>query len=167
MKTCYLIFFLFLTSYVGVADCYGQEDSNTTDSITIKGTVVDENDEPIINAMVTVSDNNVTIAEVITNYNGTYTIIVPKTNNLALQIRYIGHKEYLKQNITGNINNLLVTLNEDPDFADIIIPGCVPVPLTYIEHCPVRTFAEPILIDNFGPGHTKTIKSDEIEKGAY
>ncbi|HEY9178507.1 MAG TPA: carboxypeptidase regulatory-like domain-containing protein [Flavipsychrobacter sp.] len=162
MKTCYLIFFLFFASIIGGIDCSGQDDS-----ITVTGLVVDKLNEPIINAMVIVSDNNVTVAEVVTNFDGTYTIQAPKTNNLVLQIRYIGHKAYLKQNITGDIDNLFVTLYEDPDFADIIIPGCIPVPLADIQHCPARTFVEPLLIDNFGSGFTKTITSSEIEKGAY
>lgn len=62
---------------------------------TVKGTVVDENGEPIIGASVRVIDKNGTGAGVITDFDGNYTLSAPK--GAKVTISYIG---YVTQTVT-------------------------------------------------------------------
>jgi len=62
---------------------------------TVKGTVVDENGEPIIGASVRVIDKNGTGTGVITDFDGNYTLSAPK--GAKVTISYIG---YVTQTVT-------------------------------------------------------------------
>lgn len=157
MKTCYLIFLLFFASFIGVINCYGQEHSNTTDSITITGVVVDEKyNEPIMIAHVALRNNDEIISNTTTDFMGEFSFRISTIGitNLNMLIRYFGCKEYRLTNmnpLADSISGIKVVMQlSDIQFSEIIMPIC-----------------DRLRINPYSSGNTKTIKSDEIEKGAY
>lgn len=152
MKTCYLIFLFFFTSFVGVVDSFGQEDN----SITITGVVVDELNEPIIHAQIVVVDNNKTLAGTVTDFDGKFSIIIPANianeTSTRININYIGRIP---------VSKLLKGLVNSGDIR--LVMGRDPKPHT--DHH-VGRFRVP-LIDEYSGGHVKTMVDYEIEQSAY
>ncbi|MDR1096698.1 MAG: TonB-dependent receptor [Tannerella sp.] len=82
---------------------------------TVKGTVVDENNEPIPGVNVVIKSTRQGVA---TNIDGIYSIVVPD-NNAVLIFSYIG---YATREITvGNQTEINVTLTEDTRFIDEVV----------------------------------------------
>lgn len=157
MKTCYLIFLFFFTSFIGVVDCYGQEENKTADSITIAGVVVDELNEPIIHAQIVVVDNNKTLAGTVTDFDGKFFIIIPANianeTSTRINVQYIGLLPESKQiNELQNPENILFMLH--------------PNPKQRINTCNFFYYRVP-LIDEYSGGHVKTLVDYEIEQSAY
>lgn len=157
MKTGYLIFLFLLASYIGVVDCYGQEDSNIPDSITITGVVVDEKyNEPIMVAHVALHNNDELICNTTTDFMGEFSfrIATAGITNLNMVIQSYGCKEYRITNINPLLNSIsgikVVMQPSDVQFSEIIMSVC-----------------DRLRLDPYSSGHTNTIKSDKIEKGAY
>lgn len=83
---------------------------------TVKGTVVDENGEPIIGASVRVNDKNGKGTGVITDFDGNYTLSVPK--GAKVTITYIG---YVPQTVTPGGK---VQLKEDTqNLEEVVVVG--------------------------------------------
>ncbi|MDR0349777.1 MAG: SusC/RagA family TonB-linked outer membrane protein, partial [Tannerella sp.] len=86
-----------------------------SESRTVKGTVVDENNEPLPGVNVVVKSTQQGVA---TDIDGIYSIVVPN-NNAVLIFSYIG---YATREITvGNQNEINVTLTEDTRFIDEVV----------------------------------------------
>ncbi len=157
MKTCYLIFFLFFSSFIGVGDCNGQEDSNIPDCITITGVVVDESNEPIFNAVVFIVDSNKTLAGIVTDLDGKFSLNIPAyivtETSARINVQYFGHLPESKQ-----INEL-----QNPGNIQFVL---YPNPNQRIIKCYFTDYRVP-LIDVYSGGHVKTMLDYEIEQGAY
>jgi TonB-linked SusC/RagA family outer membrane protein len=83
---------------------------------TVKGTVVDDNGEPVIGATVRV--NGTSASGTVTDLNGHFTIQAPA--NAKLKVSYIG---YAPQ-VISNLNNPKVTLTEDQlKMDDVVVLG--------------------------------------------
>ena len=155
MKTCYLIFFLFITLCFQATECCGQTDSHSPDSVTIAGTVVDENGEPVVHAVVFIKDRNKILIAVITDLDGRFSLRTFRgieSNPFAkIDVQYVGHiMKPLKVAETLNTRSLILTLRRDPN--------------SFSEHPPIYKVP---LIERFEGGNSKTITAEEIEGGAY
>lgn len=80
---------------------------------TVKGTVVDENDEPIIGATVLV--NGTTSNGTVTDLDGKFTISVPKGKKL--KVSYIGYQTQ----VVSKLDNPKIVLQEDENTLDDVV----------------------------------------------
>ncbi len=131
-----------------------------TDHTTIKGKVVDENGEPLVNAIVELLNNGIVIGGVVTDSDGYYII---KTNQITskntydLSVYYVGKKNETIGLIiipySVNISNITLEQNTD----DIGLIG----------ELFIRA-SKTLLIDPDNPSAgNKTITSEQIEKTAH
>ena len=134
---------------------------NNTDSTyaTIKGQVVDENGEPLINAVVELSLDGVVKAGVLTDYDGNFVIKIenPVSDPLyCLKTIYIGQKSQTVTNIKLQ-NNTVTTCNfKLESYTSGLTTGII-----------LNTFKIP-LIDPDNPGNgNRTITSDQIKHTAH
>lgn len=113
-----------------------------SDTLTIKGTVIDNGMEPLLGALVEVKQNGITKAGATTNEDGAYSIAL-KPGKYQLIIRYMGFFPDTTNLIISNKPIILKTqLRQDTTFnQDAIITMGVRVRL--IEEAPEKT---PILI---------------------
>lgn len=84
--------------------------SKKDETITIKGTVVDEKNEPVFNAVVQVMQDGVTKGGAVTDFNGNYRVALIKRDNYTLVVKYIGYNEHQVRNIETNAGET-VTIN--------------------------------------------------------
>lgn len=71
-----------------------QNDTTGTDSLVIKGTVLDATTQPAINAVVNVLQNGKDIGDAVTDIDGNFEIVLPdsiKMSNIQLKALYTGH----------------------------------------------------------------------------
>ncbi len=136
-----------------------QDDSTTSNSDTtiIKGKVVDDKKEPMINVAIQLIDSNSNvIAGAVTDYDGNYFIkIKSQEGKVELRCSYVAHKTVVIQNIPTNKSGKTINITMEPSgtlgLMDITYTGYI-VPL--------------IDRDNPSPMN-KTISGDEIDKMAY
>lgn len=87
--------------------------------ISIKGTVVDKNNEAIIGASVVVKGNGGT--GTISDLSGHFTLTVPSTSSTVV-VSYIGMKT--KEIKVGNVRNLKVVLDDDnAELSEVVVVG--------------------------------------------
>lgn len=135
-------------------DNYQQEDDTTgNDSITISGTVVDENEEPVIFAVVEIYHNGVVAGGAVVDFDGRFVIKLLAAKDYAVRVRCLGYNEKTVEVPLENLNKGLLIKMEA---SNQVLEG----ELIYTEY-------NPPLIDKWHGGTQKTIKSYEIEKGAY
>lgn len=135
-------------------DNYQQEgDTTGGDTITISGTVVDENDQPLINAVVQVSDGDRMVGGAVTDFDGKFTVRTLATKSYLISVKYIGYYEKTIELSADNLSKRLHVKMEAgmPTLGDMII----------------HTEYNPPLINKSHGGTQKIIKSDEIERGAW
>ncbi len=89
---------------------------NAKQQITVKGTVLEENGEPLIGANV-VEKGNVKNGGM-TNVNGEFSLTVPV--NSTLLVSYIGYKTQ-EVKVTGSTTNIEVTLQSDAEVLDEVV----------------------------------------------
>lgn len=140
---------------------YSTDDTTeaTTDSTTIKGKVVDENGEPLVNAIVELLNNGMVIGGVVTDYDGNYVI---KTNHITtkdtydLSVYYVG-----KQKKTFG----LVIKPYSVNTSNIKLEHNIDVGLT--GELTIRAFEVPLIDPDNPSAGNKTITSDQIKKTAH
>lgn len=117
---------------------YTQEQTNinndttsnqTNDTFSISGVVVDENNEPVINAMVEATQNGITKNDAVTDFDGKFIIKPMQQGEYTLTVRYIGYQDEERIVRTDTLNSSLkVSLTEHLKIEDIdIIMGMVPL----------------------------------------
>ncbi len=124
-----------------------------TDSVTIEGSVTDYNNDPVTNAVVTIMVGEKSIVNTLSDIDGRFTLKLSTadTADANIFVHYIGLREYMAAlPAKGGSMNIKLEPTDAVGHFDIII----------IEH-------DPPLINKFDGGHTKTSKSEEIEKGSY
>ncbi len=129
-----------------------QLSNQSTDSVTIKGIVTDDNNDPVTNATVTIRNREKTIANTLTNLDGEFILRLSATDtaNANIFVHYIGMREH-----KGSLSSKsIMKIKLEPAIATGLIEVVI------LEQ-------DPPLMNEHDGGHTKTIKSDEIEKGAY
>lgn len=85
--------------------------------LTVKGHVVDENNEPIIGANILVKG---TTNGTITDYDGNFTLEV-SDKNAIIRIGYIGYKDY---EVSASQQNLVIVLKENSEMLeDVVVIG--------------------------------------------
>ena len=85
--------------------------------LTVKGHVVDENNEPIIGANILVKG---TTNGTITDYDGNFTLEV-SDKNAIIRIGYIGYKDY---EVSASQQNLVIVLKENTEMLeDVVVIG--------------------------------------------
>ena len=128
--------------------------SDSTDRFTIIGRVLDEHNEPLIGARIITYEQQFKSGESISDLDGNFLIEIPSTRDtlLSTHINYSGYKEVI-------INHLQLQ-STTVDIGEIKLQRTAPIEEVIINiTCPSILYQEP-------PG-TKTITSDELEKGAY
>ena len=128
------------------------KDNNNNSTGKIEGVVLDENGEPIYGAVVQAIIGGLTKGGAVTDINGKFNIIHQIEGACIIQVNHVGYEESTtKMDIKKNVQSITVKLNpSDEEMSGLIKVGYV-VPL----------------IAPFDGGGTKTITSDELEKGAY
>lgn len=127
-----------------------EEDTEGDSTVTITGTVVDENDEPIISAVVEVIVNEKVIAGSLTDIDGKYSIENIPVADMELLTRYIGYTSIRTIISKSEIrNNNVVDISMSPSLEEIIT-GIL-----------IRVF-DPTLYDVHSTGNNRTISGDEI-----
>lgn len=133
------------------------EDTTGSDSIAVKGTIVDENGEPIINAVVSIQENQRLIASTVTDFDGHYSVSIHQqlyNKDLLLIVKYLGYHAF--ETTVGEASTSRIQM----EASDILLGDM------HIEHNPPQPALQPDF-DKWHGGTQKTIKSYEIEKGAY
>lgn len=127
-------------------------DKANTDRVVIKGYVKDI-DSPIMYAQIQISTNGRFVAGALSDVNGYFelTVSASDTANASLIVNYIGYREYVTS-LSSQKGIVHITL---PPSSNVLIGDYI-----IIEH-------DPPLMNEHDGGHTKTLKSDELEKGAY
>lgn len=133
-----------------IHDTSPNQPDKDADSIKISGIVVDNNNDPVVAAIVIVRSADIE-EQVVTDFDGNYSVTMPP-GTYELAVRYIGFKESVTKNIKGDFN-VRVDVKIQP--SDQILSGEI-----IIIH-------SPHLIDGYSNGQSKTLTSDEVEKGAY
>ena len=82
---------------------------------TVKGTVVDQNKEPIIGATVTIVGQNQ--GGTVTDIDGNFTLQVPAGKKI--KISYIGFQTQTVAKLDGDVN---ITLQEEENALDVMAP---------------------------------------------
>jgi len=105
-KLAVITFFLF-----GIFSAYGQ-------SFTLRGTVVDESNEPIVGVSVIVKSTTI---GAVTNPEGKFEISLPDTTKYSIiEFSYIGYKTQ-KYNIIGDNNDIRIVMKEDNVALDEVV----------------------------------------------
>ena len=86
--------------------------------ITVKGTVVDNNAEPLIGASVVVKGN--TSLGTVTDFDGNFTLKVP-SESTTLVVSYVGMTS--REVKVGKERNLKITLQDDTELEEVIVVG--------------------------------------------
>lgn len=130
-----------------------------TDSLTISGYIKDADTESgIINAQIRIIVNNKLLAGTITDMKGYFELTIPAsdTTNASLIVNYIGYHEHSKP-ISALTDLTQVTIHLTR--GSFVLGG--------FDIMEQESKPPPIQINKYEGGHSKTIDSDEIEKGAY
>lgn len=136
------------------------KNKHNTDSITIRGYVVNANDEtPLVNTQIVIRKANNFIVGTISDLQGYFALTIKASDTFRTELiaNYIGHDEY--RVAVAAIKDLPVVTVRMTRWESMILGEF------HITEPEIKF--EPVKIDSFDGGHTKTIKSDEIEKGAY
>lgn len=151
MKRLSLILsFLFAVSFT----CAAQSTNDST--ITISGRVVDEDGEPVINALVELLDSNNTILQTTnTDYDGEYLLQVDNSNiTYKVMVKHVGYTTSLTTDVHVNTKDTVnqnFKLRRQEGYQEIII-----------------NIACPSIIDRDNPSPmNKTFTSEEIERLAH
>lgn len=140
--------------------------------IKISGTVIDENKEPVISALVTLKCGAVEESR-LTDLDGSYEFYVTP-NRYDLSVRYSGYKEWITTSIRGH-NSVVVNArlrpikleNNELETITVTIGKIAPHVPTKVNSKVKKKSPEPPLINKYESGGTRTITSDELERGAY
>ena len=124
------------------------EQQPATDSTSfIKGIVTDENNEPIINAIVTAAQDGKIKGGAVTDFDGKFVLKPLAGGSYTLEVNYIGYeKSIIRQTPTGNYMNRIKMIPADEIFLD----GAVMIDYTYP------------LIDRTEGGSSKTMSSEDL-----
>ncbi len=130
-------------------------DSNSVDTFWVSGSVYDDNNEPVIHATVDLTDNSLSYGSTVTDNDGKFRIGPIPAGEYKLTAKSLGFEHYQKElTVARTIINDEISLK----LSRTHLTGLVEVEL--IEH-------KVPLINKYEGGGTRTITSDEIEKGAY
>jgi len=107
--------------YIGVClsllFCFSMQ-ASAQESRTVTGTVLDENNEPIIGATVLVAGSKNNAGGTITDINGKFSIKVPAKGKI--KVSYIG---YIPQTVS-DLNNPVIVMKEDADnLEEVVVVG--------------------------------------------
>lgn len=116
----------------------------------IKGTVVDENNEPIINAVIQVTTGGIQKGGGVTDFDGNYLVKPLDAGRYEISIKYLGYKESIVQNI-------LVQPNQETDVNVKLQPTA-----ETMDEVVITEYKVPLIDKNQG-GNQKTMTSEEIE----
>ena len=112
----------------------------------IKGTVYDEEDNPLIGAKVYVQDEK--SLKAVTDINGRYSLSVPHNNAVTLLVSFIGYREESERiKAGGDVNKIFYLVEDDNSLNEVVVTG---------------TRTPRILKD--APILTRVISSEDIEK---
>ena len=89
-------------------------------SITVKGTVVDGNAEPLIGASVVVKGN--TSLGTVTDFDGNFTLKVPSGSS-TLVVSYVGMTSSEVKVGGANQRNLVITLRDNTELEEVVVVG--------------------------------------------
>jgi|GEM_PF-4269954 len=139
MKVAHYIIFLLLLACTR---------ASAQDTARISGTILDNNNEPIINAVVQAIQNTLSKGGGVTDFDGHFTIAPMAEGVYTLEVRYVGYKNAIVKNVRTSGDSVVVKMEPGP-----IIHCC---------GCCLE-FRVP-LIDKFEGGSSKTIVAEELEK---
>lgn len=128
------------------------ENTNTGDSVILKGVIIDEKNEPIIGAIIQLSDRNKTVAATRTDVEGIYTIVVSQEINVQACSIKVLYPSY----VTKIIPLKKIALSEELNIK-------LDIDRNYEDVMGVIQYRTP-LIDKWNTGTNRTFGADEIEK---
>jgi outer membrane receptor protein involved in Fe transport len=105
---------------------------------TVKGTVVDQNNEPIPGANVVIVGKSV---GAVTDFDGNFTLSTSETPPFTLRGSSIGYSEASVE-VTSNNQNVTISLNEEQTLLDEIVISA--------SRTPERIFESPVSVERFG-----------------
>ena len=105
---------------------------------TVKGSVVDQDNQPIPGANVVITGKSV---GTVTDFDGNFILETSEVPPFSLKITSIGYSESVK-NITANNQNIAVVLNETQTLLDEIVISA--------SRTPERIFESPVTVERFG-----------------
>lgn len=138
-----------LSILILVAGCFTQLSAQGTGSI--QGTVLDDKNEPIFNAVVEVYLGGVVKAGTVTDFDGNYVVKPLLTGRYDVKVKSLGFKDNIVTNVVVAPNKITeVKIKMQPD-------------ATHLQEVVVREYKVP-LIDKFSGGNTTIKTSEEIER---
>lgn len=105
---------------------------------TVKGSVVDQDNQPIPGANVVITGKSV---GTVTDFDGNFVLETSEVPPFNLKITSIGYSESMK-NVTANNQNIAVVLNESQTLLDEIVISA--------SRTPERIFESPVTVERFG-----------------
>ena len=123
-----------------------------TAQTTIGGKVVDDNNQPIPGANITLQSSSV---GTVTDFDGLFTLTIEKEPPFAIIISSVGFKT-ATLDITSSENNLTITLKEGTELDEVIISA---------SRTPERIFESPVSVERFGAKQIKAAPSADFYDG--
>jgi len=130
-----------------------ENDKKTEDTTSIKGIVLDMAGDPIVNAVIRTMVKGTQVSITLTDINGRFSIASVTNTPYDIIANYLGHRETTVKISEGVTPQNLQIYMQKSDKIEFYEMGVIEY------HVP--------LMDEFDGGHTKTIRSEEIEQSAY
>ncbi|QWX83341.1 TonB-dependent receptor [Cellulophaga sp. HaHaR_3_176] len=120
---------------------------------TIKGNVVDENNQPIPGANIVIEGKTV---GTVTDFDGNFLLQTSEKPPFTLKITSVGYSSSTEE-VTKNNQNITATLNESQTMLDEIVISA--------SRTPERIFESPVSVERFGLKEIKNTSSESFYSG--
>ncbi len=124
----------------------------TTAQTTIKGTVVDENSQPILGANITLEGARV---GTVTDFDGRFSLTIENSPPFTIIVSNVGF-ESSSINISSSVDDLVITLKEGTELDEVIVSA---------SRTPERIFESPVSVERFGIKEIKNTTSVDFYDG--
>jgi len=123
-----------------------------TAQTTLKGKVVDDNNQPIPGANVILKGERV---GTVTDFDGLFSLTVEQTPPFTIEVSSVGFESY-SEVITSNQQDLAITLQEGTELDEVIVSA---------SRTPERIFESPVSVERFGIKKIKNAPSADFYDG--
>ncbi len=123
-----------------------------TAQTTIKGKVVDDNNQPIPGANVILQG---TRSGTVTDFDGLFSLTVDQSPPFTIQVSSVGFESY-SEVVSSSAQDLTITLKEGTELDEVIVSA---------SRTPERIFESPVSVERFGIKEIKTTPSVDFYDG--
>ncbi|MCX2761594.1 TonB-dependent receptor [Aquimarina muelleri] len=123
-----------------------------TAQTTISGKVIDDNNQPIPGANITLKNSS---SGTVTDFDGFFSLTVQESPPFAIEVSSVGFESSLTD-ITSQISDLIIVLKEGTELDEVVISA---------SRTPERIFESPVSVERFGIKEIKSTPSVDFYGG--